>query len=118
MCALFLVTNVTARDLLWFNTPFAEQKLGGEWKPLVRGANAWSGVEGRLWTPGYGCFMAVGWPPGLDTNACWRLRVSFGRDPSLLRILINQKFAQPLLGRELFRSGNAENMISSSEVSR
>jgi hypothetical protein len=77
-----------------------------------------SGVEGSLWMPGYSCLMAVGWPPGLSTNAFWRLRVGYGRDPSDLETLINQRVAQPLLGRELFRSSKEENSVSSSEVVR
>jgi hypothetical protein len=118
LCALFLVTNITRDECLWFKTAFAEQKAGGEWKQFVPGTNAWSGVEGSLWTPAYGCFMAVGWPPGLSTNASWRLQVNYGRDPSILRTLVNQKFGQPVLGRELFYSGKQENMVGSSEVTR
>ncbi len=118
MCALFLVTNTTRIEFLWFKTACAEEKSGGEWKQIVPGANAWSGVEGYLWMPASGCYMAVGWPPGLSTNASWRLRVRYGRDPSGLGILINQKFAQPVLGRELFHSGKQEGIVSSSEVSR
>ncbi len=117
MCALFLVTNTTAKQFLWFKTAFAEQNIGGEWKQLPHGSNAWSGVEGSLWMPAYGCFMAVGWPPGLSTNASWRMRVSYGRDPSGLGILINQNFAQPVLGRDLFHAGKEEKTVSSSEVS-
>jgi hypothetical protein len=118
LCALFLVTNTTRNECLWFNTAFAEQNAGGEWKQVLPGTNAWSGVGGGLWTPGYGCFMAVGWPPGLSTNASWRLQVNYGRDPSMLRTLINQKFGQPVLGRELFHSRKQESKVGSSEVTR
>jgi len=118
LCALFLVTNTTRNECLWFKTAFAEQKAGGEWEQFGPGTNAWSGVEGSLWAPAYGCFMAVGWPPGLSTNAAWRLQVSYGRDPSPLRALINEKFGEPVLGRELFHRGKQENMVGSSEVRR
>ena len=118
LCALFLVTNISGNECLWFKTAFAEQKAGGEWKQFVPGTNAWSGVAGSLWMPAYDCFMAVGWPAGLPSNASWRLQVSYGRDPSMLRTLINQKFGQPVLGRELFHSGKQENMVGSSEVKR
>jgi hypothetical protein len=115
-CALFLVTNITKKEYLWFKTAFAEQKVGTAWKQLNPGTNAWSGIEGSLWMPGYGCFMAVGWPPGLPTNATWRLRVRYGKDPSGLGIIINQKLAEPALGRDLFQSSKAANAVTSSEV--
>ncbi len=118
MCALFLVTNTIRNECLWFKTAFAEQKAGGEWKQFSPGTNAWSGVEGSLWAPAYGCFMAVGWPPGLSTNSSWRLQVSYGRDPSMLRTLINEKFGEPVLGRELFHRGKQESTVGSSEVRR
>jgi hypothetical protein len=32
--------------------------------------------------------------------------------------MVNQKFAGPMLGRELFHSGKEEGLVSSSEVTR
>jgi hypothetical protein len=118
LCALFLVTNTAKNDILWFKTAFAEQKTGEGWKALSPGTNRWYGMEGSLWTPGCACLIAVGWPPGLPTNSTWRLRVGYGRNPSGLGILINQKLAQPMLRRDLFRDRKEENVVSSSEVVR
>jgi len=112
-CALFLVTNLTGREYLWFKTGSVERKTETGWERFNPTDWSWSGPEGSLWGPGYGCFFAVGWPPGLPTNACWHLQLSYGREPGVLGILINQKS-----GREFFHSGKAESRVSSSEVSR
>ena|SRR5579872_3430583 len=111
-CALFLVTNLTLHQFLWFKTASVERKTELGWERFTPTNRSWFGPEGSLWTPGYGCFIAVGWPPGLPTNVCWRLQLSYGKDPSALGLLINQKS-----GRELFHSSKAENTIPSSEVS-
>jgi hypothetical protein len=112
-CALFLVTNLTSGQYLWFKTAWVERKAETGWERFTPTNRSWFGPEGKLWGPGYGCFIAVGWPPGLPTNACWRLQVSYGRDPSELGIVINQKS-----GREFFHSGKAESTLPSSEVGR
>jgi hypothetical protein len=112
-CALFWVTNVAAKQFIWFKTASIEQKTDAGWKPFVPSGGSWSGVEGSLWSPGYGCLMAVGWPPGLATNATWRLQVRYGRDPSTIGIIINQK-----AGREFFSSGKEEATVPSSAVSQ
>jgi hypothetical protein len=111
-CALFLVTNITRHQFLWFKTASLERKTETGWERFTPTNGAWSGPEGSLWAPGYGCFVAVGWPPGLPTNVCWRLQLSYGRDPSELGILINQKS-----GREFFHSRKSENTVLSSTVS-
>jgi hypothetical protein len=111
LCALFLVTNMTSNEFLWFKTPFAEQKIAGEWKEISHELNGWRGIEGGLWSPSYGCLIAVGWPPGLPTNATWRLRVAYGREASGLRLYINHR-----LRREIFHGSKEENFVSSSEV--
>jgi hypothetical protein len=113
LCALFLVTNISAKQYIWFKTASVEQKTEAGWKPFVPKGGPWTGVEGQLWSPGYGCLIAVGWPPGLATNATWRLQMRYGRDPSTLGIIINQK-----TGREFFPRGKAEWTIISSEVNR
>ena len=99
LCALFWVTN-TSPNIINFKTDSVEIKTGNGWEPFLPTGALWRGVEGSLWFPNYGCFYAVGWPPGLPTNTVWRLQVRHVREPSLLRILINQK-----LGRDLFRPG-------------
>jgi hypothetical protein len=110
LCALFGVTNIAPKEFIWFKASVVEQRTETGWQPFVPNG-AWSGVEGSVWQPGYGCLYAVGWPPGLSTNATWRLRVAYGREPSLLGTLINQK-----LGWEIFKRGRQESTVISSEV--
>jgi hypothetical protein len=111
LCAMFLVSNAAPKQSFWFKTDSIEQKTPTGWQPFVPSAGGWSGVEGSRWTPGYGCLYAVGWPPGLPTNATWRLQIGYGRDPSILQLVVNKK-----LGWELFRSGKKQSIIPSSEV--
>jgi hypothetical protein len=110
-CAMFLVKNITSHEYIWFQTASVEQKASAGWQRFVLTNSSWSGVGGSLWQPGYGCLFGVGWPPGLPTNAVWRLRLTCGRDPSELGIIINQK-----LGRTVFHSGKEEAGVLSSEV--
>ena len=109
-CALFWVTNITAHHI-WFQTTSVEQKTETGWQAFIPSHRSWSGVGGSQWLPRSGRVQAVGWPPGLPTNASWRLRVRYGRDPSLLGMMINQK-----AGRVIFHSGTARTLIASSEV--
>jgi hypothetical protein len=113
LCAMFRVANITSNQFIWFKTASVEQKTETGWRPFVPSKGSWSGIEGLLWRPGYACLVAVGWPPGLSTNASWRLQVSYGRDPSTFGILVNQK-----LERDIFKSGREESTVSSSEVSQ
>ncbi len=112
LCAVFWVTNISANHI-WFKTASVEQRAATRWRPFVPTGGLWSGVEGSLWSPGYGFFYAVGWPPGLDTNATWRLQVRYGRNPSTLGIKVNQK-----TGWEIFPSGKEESTIPSSKVNQ
>ena len=113
LCAMFWVTNIAAKQFIWFATASVEQKTETGWQPFVPSGGSWSGVEGSLWQPGYGCLYAVGWPPGLATNATWRLQVRYGREPPTLGIIINEKS-----GREIFKSGRQESMVPSSVVNQ
>src|SRR5688500_850066 len=67
LCALFWVTN-TSPNIINFKTDSVEIKTGNGWEPFLPTGALWRGVEGSLWFPNYGCFYAVGWPPGLPTN--------------------------------------------------
>ena len=113
LSAIFSVRDVSSNHWIWFKTSSIEQKTPTGWQTFSPNGTPWSGVEGGYWSPGYGCLYAVGWPPGLPTNATWRLRVSYGRDPSGWRMVVNRK-----LGREIFHSGREEAVISSEEVSQ
>jgi len=113
LCAMFSVRDVSSNRWIWFKTASIEQKTPTGWQTFSPNGTSWSGVNGGYWSPGYGCLFAVGWPPGLPTNAKWRLRVSYGREPSRLGMVLNQK-----LGREIFHSGREEAVISSEEVNQ
>ena len=93
LCAIFWVTNISTKQFMWFKTVSIEQKTDAGWHSFVPSGGPWSGIEGSLWQPGYGCLYAVGWPPGLTTNTTWRLQVLCGRDPSAFGIYVNQKIA-------------------------
>jgi hypothetical protein len=109
LCALFWVTNVGTRADLRFRTTSIEQRTRQGWERFVV-SKAWSGVGGSLWTPGYGCLFAIAWPPGMSTNATWRLQLSCQREPTGLRGRINDE-----LGWEAFHAGQ-DRFISSSAV--
>ena len=113
LCAMFSVRDVSSNRWIWFKTASIEQKTPTGWQTFSPNGTPWSGVEGGLWSPGYGCLYAVGWPPGLPTNATWRLRVSYGREPSTLRRRVNR-----MIGLAIFRSGREESVIASEEVSQ
>jgi|SRR5581483_5032841 len=113
LCAMFLVRDVSSNRWIWFKTASIEHKTPTGWQTFLPKGTSWSGINGGYWSPGYGCIFAVGWPPGLPTNATWRLRVSYGPEPSTLGMVLNRK-----LGREIFHSGPEEAVISSEEVSR
>src|ERR1051325_5376797 len=111
LCAMFSVRDVSSNRWIWFKTASIEQKTPTGWQTFLSNSTSWSGVEGGRWSTGYGCLFAVGWPPGLPTNATWRLRVSYGREPSMSRMVVNRK-----IGLEIFHSGREEATVSSGEV--
>jgi len=115
---MFMVSNTTPDQYLWFKATSIEQKTETGWQPFIPSNGSWSGVEGGDWSPGYGCHLAIGWPPGLATNASWRFKMDYGREPSSLGITLNQK-----IGRQLFPPGlipfhrnKEESTVQSSEV--
>jgi hypothetical protein len=111
-CALFWVTNTgNPRERVWFDAMKVEQKVDGQWRAFVPANPGWSGVEGSIWMGGYGCHYAVALPPGLQSNAIWRLQVRCGRDRSSLKLVINS-----WLGREFFRRSEGHVSLPSSEV--
>jgi hypothetical protein len=110
-CAMFWVTNIATKQFIWFKTVSIEQKTDAGWQTFVPSGGSWYGVEGFRWDPGYGCLFAVGWPPGLATNATWRLQVLYGRDVSTFRVILNHE-----MGRRIFTSGKGELTVPSSEV--
>src|SRR5260370_40422704 len=111
LCAMFSVRDVSSNRWIWFKTASVEQKTPTGWQTFLPNGTSWSGVEGGYRSPGYGCLYAVGWPPGLPTDATWRWRVTYGRQPSSLGMGVNRK-----LGGEIFHREEA--VISSEEVSQ
>jgi hypothetical protein len=110
LCALFWFTNSNAASV-WFKTECAEQKVGGKWIECARPSARWNGVGGGLWFKGSGCLYAVGWPPGLPTNAIWRLQVRYGNDLSLSKLIMNRR-----LRFMLFRPSQSFDIFPSTEV--
>ncbi len=110
LCALFWFTNKAAASV-WFKTECAEQRVDGKWIECARPSAQWDGVEGGRWTKGSGCMYAVGWPPGLATNATWRLKVRYGNDLSLFKLSMNK-----ILSLAAFRPSESFYLIPSAEV--
>ena len=94
LCALFWFTN-TDVESVWFETECAEQKAAGKWVRCAQPSANWSGVEGSSWAKSSGCMYAVGWPPGLSTNATWRLRVRYGNELYLRMLSFNKRLPVP-----------------------
>ena len=102
LCAMFAVTNVSKDSAIWFETVAIQQKTDNGWQrtptdpyrtPPNPNKPAWSGIDADgLWSPGYGCLFAVGWPPNLPTNAVWRIEIKCGRGPSKLAQFLSDKF--------------------------
>ena len=117
-CAMFMVSNISSNRYIWFNTASVEQKTETGWQQFIPSSGSWFGLEGGEWSPGYGCLVAVGWPPGLATNASWRLQVRYGREPSSLGIKLNKMIGRQLFPPGLipFHRGEPEADVKSSEV--
>jgi len=117
-CAMFMVSNISSNQYIWFNTVSVEQKTETGWQQFIPSSGSWFGLEGGEWSPGYGCLVAVGRPPGLSTNASWRLQVRYGREPSSLGIRLNKMIGQKLFPPGLFplHRGEGEAVVQSSEV--
>ncbi len=111
LCAVFLVTNITKSKRIWFETSGVERRTDSGWQPLAPDPSSWSGVAGSVWTPEYGCLYAVGWPPGVSTNASWRLQMRYGLEPPDVGLAINQ-----VLGRNVVPRGKVVQAVPSSEV--
>ena len=113
LCALFSVKNISTTQSIWFETASVEQKTETGWKPFVPSGGSWTGIEGRVWSPGSGRLVAVAWPPGLATNATWRLQMSYGPDTST----VGPSLKENSNVREFYPSEEkAEGTIPSSEV--
>ena len=109
-CALFWVTNITAH-YTWFQTTSVEQKAETGWQECIPSRDSWCGVGGSGWPPRFGRVQAIGWPPGLPTNASWRLQVRYGPDPPPWAISVNTKFH-----RVIFHSRDDEGSPVASSV--
>lgn len=95
--ALFRVKNNNPDKLIRFDTSCVETNDGQGWKKFVP-AGDWAGVGGSEWFPGYSCFYAIAWPPGLPTNVVWRMQMSVAREPTGLRQKINEFTVRKIFG--------------------
>jgi len=109
---MFLVSNIASNRWIWFKTTAVEQKTESGWQTFSPTRSFdYRALEGGVWTSGYSCLVAVGWPPGLPTNATWRLRVGYGEE-SKRYVIWNQK-----IGRQIFPSGKQEGVITTADLS-
>jgi hypothetical protein len=113
--ALFAVTNAGKDASIWFDTASVEQKTEAGWQRIVPTRSSWGGITSdclnMYWPPGYGCFYAVAWPPGIPTNAPWRLKVKYGKAPSPLATKIADN-----LGLKFIAPRRQERTVSTLEV--
>jgi hypothetical protein len=99
LCAIFAVTNAGKDTSVWFDTCAVEQNVGTEWRrtPVLPyalrvteipriGETPWVGITSdsvnNNYPPGTAWYYVVEWPPGVPTNACWRLELRYGAQPS------------------------------------
>lgn len=110
-CVLFRVKNVSPDTFIGFDTVCVETNDGSSWKEF-KPAGHWQGVGGDIWAPSYSCFYAVAWPPGLETNVVWRMRLKVVREPSGWRQAVNQFTHRKIFG------DYARDSTASSEVNQ
>ena len=104
--ALFAVTNRSTDHYLQFGIDRIEKQVGNAW--VEHPAVQISPALGMRWSPGYGCAYAIPWPPGVPTDAPWRLNLWVKREPGLHLGLVNQ-----WLHREIFRPYGRHSSTSS-----
>ncbi|HTH49716.1 MAG TPA: hypothetical protein VMB21_19540 [Candidatus Limnocylindria bacterium] len=96
-CALFQLKNVGRLRSIGFETLGVEQLTREGWRPFSP-TGPWQGMNGSVWTPGSAALFAIGWPPGLASDATWRLTLRWRRELPVIKEVINQ-----WSGRQLFR---------------
>ena len=89
LCALFQLKNTGFLRAIGFETSGLEVLTEDGWEQFSP-TGAWQGIVGDTWFPGSGCLFAVGWPPGLSTNASWRLVVRSRLELTIPGEVINQ----------------------------
>ncbi len=94
--ALFAVTNISQKGYVQFGISGVERQSNDTW--TAHESEVFKPALGFTWSPGFGAFYAIPWPPGLTTDRPWRLRLWVMREPKPILRLVNQR-----LGRELFR---------------
>jgi len=67
--------------------------------------------------PGGTCGFVVEWPPGVPTNANWRLQLRYGRAPSAFTKKMGDMFDfTGKLGSRLFNQRRVEGTMATPEV--
>lgn len=127
LSAIFAVTNGSQDASLYFDTCAVEQKIQGEWQRTevppyesrVRqkrgvGAPPWSGIASDDvggYPPGTCWNYVVAWPPGVPTNATWRLQLRYWRCASPTAMKLDDE-----LGIDLFPRRRSGQTILTPEV--
>ncbi len=128
LSAIFAITNDSQDASVCFDTCAIEQKSQGEWQRTEVppydsrvtqkrrvGGTPWVGIASEdvnhVYPPGTCWNYVVEWPPGVPTNATWRLQLRYWRRASPTAMKLDDK-----LGIDLFpRRGRAQT-ISTPEV--
>jgi hypothetical protein len=130
LSAIFAITNGSQDASVWFDTCAIEQKIQGEWQwtevppyesrvSQKRGAGGtpWSGIASadvnHVYPPGTCWNYVVAWPPGVPTNASWRLQLRYWRRASPTAMKLDDK-----LGVNLFARRGRGQTILTPEVSQ
>ena len=88
--ALFRLKSLGRIRPIGFETLGVEQLTAEGWKPFSP-TGPWRGMSGSVWFPGGGStLVAIGWPPGLSSNATWRLALRWRRELPIPRKVIDQ----------------------------
>lgn len=125
LCAIFAVTNCSQDASVWFDTCAIEQRIQGEWqrtevppyglrviKKLGVQGTPWSGIASddvnHVCPPGTCWNYVVAWPPGVPTNATWRLQLRYWRRASPRAMKVDDT-----LGIDLFaRRGRGQTILT------
>jgi hypothetical protein len=77
--ALFNLKNANHLRSIGFETVGVEELTTNGWV-ASHPALPWQGIKGAVWLPGSGAVWAIGWPPGLASNATWRLTLRWRQE--------------------------------------
>ncbi len=128
LCAIFAITNCSQDASVGFDTCAVEQKTEGEWRRIEvppyasrvtqkrrLGGTPWFGIASEdvnhVYPPGTCWNYVVAWPPGVPTNATWRLQLRYWRRASPKAMKVDDT-----LGIDVFARRGREQTILTSEA--